>query len=80
MCTVLMTCVLSCMSVFGGNVENWWSCVVNDGSGLMLDSFMRVVCDKKLVVNANEADLTMENGCKPKAFKKVATCCFYKDF
>ena len=66
--------VLRCMSVSGDDVKNWRSFVVKDGFRRMFDSFMLVICDKKMVATANEAELTMENGCKPKPFKEVATC------
>ena len=39
--------VLRYMSVSGDDVENWRSCVVNNGFRRMFGSFMRVVCDKK---------------------------------
>ena len=72
--------VLRCMSISGDDVENWRSFVINDGFGRMFDSFMRIVCDKKLIATANEAKLTIENGCKPKTFKKMARFFFYKEF
>ena len=44
----------------------------------MFDSFMRVVCDKKMVATANEAELTTENGCTRKTFKETTKCFFTK--
>ena len=72
--------VLSCMSISGDDVENWRSFVVNEGFRLMFDSFMRVVCDKRIVATANEAELPIDNGCKPKTFKEVAMCFFHREF
>ena len=70
--------VLNCMSVSGNDVDKWRSFVLNEAFGRMFDSFMSVVCDAKMVAIANEAEMTMENGSKPKTFKEVAACFFTK--
>ena len=58
-------CVLNCMSVSRNDVDKCRSFMVNEAFGWMFDSFMRVVCDGKMVAIANEAEMTMENGSKP---------------
>ena len=46
--------------------------------GGCLTVFCVLFVTKKVVATANEAEMTMENGSKPKTFKEVATCFFTK--
>ena len=72
--------VLNCIFLFPETMLiKLRSFVVNEAFGWMFDSFIRVVCDGKMVAIANEAEMTMENGSKTKDVQGGGNVFFHKE-